>query len=199
MKNMMKKLNDKQMYRLGIGFLAVVAVILVFAISSQLGGNDSVDDLAAEKETESVSVETIKSSTQDVSVIVPEIKPTGPKTTEGDKDEQVVSQVPMPIEPKKPELKAPESKPQTKDNLNDPGKVPTYNDKDVVKEGEEVTVTEVKKSNEPVKNQEESKPTESKLVPPSENPFANPANVGKPIEVKGEDISDHVPGTGDKF
>jgi len=105
----------------------------------------------------------------------------------------------MPIEPEKPELEAPDSKPQTKDNLNDPGKVPTYNDKDVVKEGEEVTVTEVKKSNEPVKNQEESKPSESKLVPPSENPFANPANVGKPIELDGSDLGEGEWGTGDKF
>ena len=197
----MKKINDKQMHRLGVGVLAVIAVVLVFAIGSQLGKTQSKDDLDTKMETENVSVETISQDTQEDKIVVPEIKPTIQTSTIDNKDDQVVIEVPMPIEPEKPELEAPDNKPQTKDNLNDPGKVPTYNDRDVVKEGEKVTVTEVKKSNEPVKNQEESKPTESKLVPPSENPFSNPANVGKPIEVKGEDFYEdgRKAGEGDKF
>ena len=197
----MKKINDKRMYRLGIGVLAVIAVVLVFAIGSQLGKTQSKDDLDTQMKTENVFVETISQDTQEDNVVVPEIKPTIQTSTIDDKDEQVVIEVPMPKEPEKPELKAPESKPQTKDNLNDPGKVPTYNDKDVVKEGEKVTVTEEKKTVEPVKNQEESKPTESNLVPPSENPFSNPGNVGKPIEVKGEDFYEdgRKAGEGDKF
>lgn len=195
----MKKINDKQMRRLGIGVLAVIAVVLVFAIGSQLNRNEPEDDLAVQNDNEKVSVETITQDTKEKNIVVTEIKPTDAGTTEDVKDEQVVIEVPMPKEPEKPELEAPESKPQTKDNLNNPGKVPTYNDKDVVKEGEKVTVTEEKKTVEPVKNQEESKPTESNLVPPSENPFSNPANVGKPIELDGSDLGDGEWGTGDKF
>ena len=196
---MMKKVNDNQIYRLVIGVLAVIAVILVFSMGSQLGGTKLQDDLLAQKDAEYVSVETIKQSNQANNVVVPEIKPSPQMNIEDTKEEQVVIEVPMPLEPEKPELEAPDTKPETNDNLNDPTKVPTYNDKVVVKEGEKVIVPEENKINELVKDSEEAKPSESKLVPPSENPFANPANVGKPIEVKSEDISDHVPGTGDKF
>ena len=196
---MMKKVNDNQIYRLVIGVLAVIAVILVSSMGSQLGGTKLQDDLLAQKDAEYVSVETIKQSNQANNVVVPEIKPSPQMNIEDTKEEQVVIEVPMPLEPEKPELEAPDTKPETNDNLNDPTKVPTYNDKVVVKEGEKVIVPEENKINELVKDSEEAKPSESKLVPPSENPFANPANVGKPIEVKSEDISDHVPGTGDKF
>lgn len=195
----MKKVNDNQIYRLVIGVLAVIAVILVSSMGSQLGGTKLQDDLLAQKDAEYVSVETIKQSNQANNVVVPEIKPSPQMNIEDTKEEQVVIEVPMPLEPEKPELEAPDTKPETNDNLNDPIKVPSYNDKVVVKEGEKVTVPEENKINELVKDSEEAKPSESKLVPPSENPFANPANVGKPIEVKSEDISDHVPGTGDKF
>jgi len=152
----MKKLEDKQIYRLGIGVLAVIAVVLVFAISTQVGGVRSLDDLTAQMETENVSVEAITQDNQGDNVVVPEIKPTTQPTTESTIDEQFVIAVPMPKEPDKPELEAPDSKPETHDNLNDPSKVPTYNDKDVVKEVEKVTVAEEKKTNEPVKNKEES-------------------------------------------
>lgn len=196
---MMKKVNDNQIYRLVIGVLATIAVILVSSIGSQLGGTALQDDLLAQKDAEYVSVETIKQSNQANNVVVPEIKPSPQMNIEDTKEEQVVIEVPMPLEPEKPELEAPDTKPETNDILNDPTKVPTYNDKVVVKEGEKVTEPEENKTNELVKDNEEAKPSESKLVLPSENPFANPANVGKPIEVKSEDISDHVPGTGDKF
>lgn len=195
----MKKVNDNQIYRLVIGVLAVIAVILVSSMGSQLGGTKLQDDLLAQKDAEYVSVETIKQSNQANNVVVPEIEPSPQINIEDTKEEQVVIEVPMPLEPEKPELEAPDTKPETNDNLNDPTKVPTYNDKVVVKEGEKVTVPEENKINELVKDSEEAKPSESKLVPPSENPFANPANVGKPIEVKSEDISDRIPGTGDKF
>ena len=197
---MMKKTNDKQMHRLGVGVLAVMAVVLIFAIGSQLNPSESEDDFMVQKNHEKVSVETLPQEPQEKNIHVPEIKPIETRSTKDVKEEQDFSQepMPMPIEAEKAELEAPDHKPQTKDNLNDPSKVPTYNDKDLVKEGKNVSATEAKKSNEPV-NKKESKATESKLVPPSENPFANPANVGKPVEVNGEDISDHVPGTGDKF
>ena len=197
----MKKINDKQLYKVGIGVLAAIVVVLVFAVGSRIGGPKPQDDLLAQKDAENVSVEAIIQSTQANNVVVPEIKPSLQTSTENTKEEQVIIEAPMPKEPEKPELVAPESKPQTKDNMNDPDKVPTYNDKDVVKEGEVVTVTEEKKTNEPVTKQEDSKPTDSKLVPPSENPFANPANVGKPIEVTGEDFYEdgRKAGEGDKF
>jgi len=60
----------------------------------------------------------------------------------------------------------------------------------VVRHEPEEDVTE----SEPV--QEES---DSQLVPPSENPFLNPDNAGKVTELDMSDISDYVPGTGDKF
>jgi hypothetical protein len=106
----------------------------------------------------------------------------------------------MPEPPEKPELDAPEDKPETTDDLEDMDNVPEYNEDDLVVETEEVVVV-----NEPQESTETEPIVEdegkSNLVPPSENPFSNPANAAKPIESNGEDYYEdgRKAGEGDKF
>jgi hypothetical protein len=67
----------------------------------------------------------------------------------------------------------------------------------VVETEEVVVVNEPQESTEPEPIVEDE--GESNLVPPSENPFLNPNNAAKPIELDGSDFGDGEWGTGDKF
>lgn len=195
----MKKMNSKQITMVTGTSLIIVAVILGALIFSKLNTREvTKDNLASDNQDNMPVVEEIEVSEEVMPhVEVPKIQDT--ETVEIKDNEEVVSiDEPLPEPPEKPELDAPEDKPETTDDLEDMDNVPEYNEEDLVVETEEVVVV-----NEP---QELTEPEpivedegESNLVPPSENPFANPANAINVEEIDGSELSDYVPGTGDKF
>jgi len=195
----MKKMNSKQITMVTGTSLIIVAIIFGALIFSKLNaGIVTKDTLSSENKDNSPIVEEIEVSE--------EVKPLieAPKIQETEKEvikdnEKVVSiDEPLPEPPEKPELEAPEGKPETTDDLEDMDNVPEYNEEDLVVETEEVVVV-----NEPQESTETEPIVEdegkSNLVPPSENPFANPANAVNVEEIDGSELSDYVPGTGDKF
>ena len=98
-------------------------------------------------------------------------------------------QVPMAPEPVASEAAEPDIIPTTDSDLTNPDVEPTYSEEQVtyVPEPEPQMVDEVE--------------TTSNLVPDSENPFLQPdiPSNGDRGEVRIEEVSDYVPGTGDKF
>jgi hypothetical protein len=197
----MKKMNSKQITVVTGTSLIIVAVIFGALIFSKLNtGEVSKDNVLSENQDYTLVVEEIKESEEVKKVVeVPKIRDTETKVIEA--NEEVVSiEEPMPEPPEKPELEAPKDKPETIDDLEDMDNVPEYNEEDLVVEPEEVVVVnEPQESTEPERVVEEE--GESTLVPPSENPFANPANAAKPIESNGEDYYEdgRKAGEGDKF
>jgi hypothetical protein len=117
-------------------------------------------------------------------VVVEEIVITEEKEDEKEKEENVVVEVPMP--------EVPDTVPKTKDDVTDMSKEPEY-------ENEQVTYQEEEKDELPKVENEEKE--DSNLVPDSQNPFADPANVGKPKVYEGEDFyqDGQKAGEGDKF
>jgi len=192
----MKKMNSKQITLFTGTSLIIVAIVLGALIFSKLNtGEVAKDNVLSENQDNTPVVEEIKESDEvEQAVKVPKIKDTETKVTE-DKEEVTTIEEPIPQTPEKPALEAPEDKPETNDDLEDMDNVPEYNEEELVIEPEEVVVT----NEEDEITQPEPEESESDLVPPSENPFANPANAGNPTEIDGSDLSDYVPGTGDKF
>ncbi|HAW57892.1 MAG TPA: hypothetical protein DCX03_02570, partial [Bacteroidales bacterium] len=179
--------------------LIIVAVIFGALIFSKLNtGEVSKDNVLSENQDNIPVVEEIEVSEEVKPVVeVPKIQDT---ETELPKDNEEVVSIDelLPEPPEKPELEAPEGKPETTDDLEDMDNVPEYNEEDLVVETEEVVVVnEPQESTEPEPIVEDE--GESNLVPPSENPFANPANAVNAEEIDGSELSDYVPGTGDKF
>ena len=195
----MKKMNSKQISVVTGTSLIIVAVIFGTLIFSKLNtGEVSKDNVLSENQYNIPVVEEIKESEEVKKVVeVPKIQNTETKVIED--NEKVVSiEEPMPEPPEKPELEAPEDKPETNDDLEDMENVPEYNEEDLIVEPEEVVVViEPQESTEPERVVEEE--GESTLVPPSENPFLNPDNAVNAEEIDGSELSDYVPGTGDKF
>ncbi|WP_202708503.1 DUF6550 family protein [Sporosalibacterium faouarense] len=198
----MKKMNSKQITLFTGTSLIIVAVIFGALIFSKLNTQEvGKDNVLSDIENNAPVVEKIEESDEIEQVVeVPKIQDTETKLIE-DKAEVTSIEEPMPEPPEKPELEAPKDKPETNDDLEDMDNVPEYNEEDLVIEPEEVVVVnETEKTTEPESVViEEEQSSESNLVPPSENPFANPANAGNPKEIDGSDLSDYVPGTGDKF
>jgi len=195
----MKKMSSKQITMVTGTSLIIVAIIFGALIFSKLNtGEVENDSLSSEIQDNTPVVEEIEVSEEVMpNVEVPKIKDT--ETVEIKDNEEVVSiDEPLPEPPEKPELDAPEDKPETTDDLEDMDNVPKYNEEDLVVETEEVVmVNEPQESTEPEPVVEEE--SESNLVPPSENPFLNPDNASKPIELDGSDFGDGEWGTGDKF
>ena len=198
----MKKMNSKQITLVTGTSLIIVAVIFGALIFSKLNTGEVAKDNVLSEDRDNVPIveEIDEPDVLEQVVEVPKIKDTETKVTE-DKEEVTSIEEPMPEPPEKPELETPKDKPETNDDLEDMDNVPEYNEEDLVIEPEEVVVVnETEKTTEPESVViEEEQASESNLVPPSENPFANPANAGNPKEVDGSDLSDYVPGTGDKF
>jgi hypothetical protein len=193
----MKKINGKQKNILVSASLLLVALVLVFTLYGKLNSNegqlDPIQEVAAESAPQVDDLE--KPEIVEEAVTVADIEPEK-ITISDDKVEVVVINEPLPTPPAKPELEAPESKPQTNDNLEDMDNMPKYAEEELVIEtGEAIIVSEENKVAEPIEEQ----PAGSSLVPPSENPFANPANAVNPVEIDGSELSDYIPGTGDKF
>lgn len=198
----MKKMNSKQITLFTGTSLIIVAVIFGALIFSKLNTGEVAKDIVlSENQDDTPVVEEIEENEEvKQGVEVPKIQDTETKLTE-DKNEVTVIDEPMPEPPEKPELEAPKDKPETNDDIENMDNVPEYKEEDLVIEPEEVVVvneTEKTTESESVVNEEEQE-SKSNLVPPSENPFANPANAGNPKEIDGSDLSDYVPGTGDKF
>ncbi len=193
----MKKMNSKQITLVTGTSLIIVAVILGALIFSKLNSQEvGKDNVLSDNHDNMPVVEEIEETEEvEQDVEVPKIQDTETKLTE-DKEEVTAIEEPMPEPPEKPELEAPKDKPESNDGLEDMDNVPEYNEEDLVIESEEVIVVNEEDPTEPVIEEEES---ESNLVPPSDNPFANPANAENPTEIDGSDLSDYVPGTGDKF
>jgi hypothetical protein len=195
----MKKMTSKQITVVTGTSLIIVAVIFGALIFSKLNtGEVSKDNVLSENQDDTPVVEEIEETEGVKQVVeVPKIQDTETKVIE-DNEEVVSIEEQMPEPPEKPELEAPEGKPESTDNLEDMDKVPEYNEEDLVVETEEVVVVnEPQESTEPEPMVEDR--GESNLVPPSENPFANPANAVNAEEIDGSELSDYVPGTGDKF
>jgi len=195
----MKKMNSKQITVVTGTFLIIVAVIFGALIFSKLNtGEVAKDNVLSENQDDTPVVEEIEETEGVKQVVeVPKIQDTETKVKE-DNEEVVSIEEPMSEPPEKPELEAPEGKPETTDDLEDMDNVPEYNEEDLVVETEEVVVVnEPQESTEPEPVVEEE--YESNLVPASENPFLNPANAAKPIELDGSDLGDGEWGTGDKF
>jgi len=195
----MKKMNSKQITLVTGTSLIIVAIIFGALIFSKLKtGEVANDNLSSEVQDNTPVVEEIEVSEEVMPLVeVPKIQDTESEVIK-DNEEVVSIDEPLPEPPEKPELEAPESKPETTDDLEDMDNVPEYNEEDLVVETEEVVVV-----NEPQETTE-TEPIvedegESNLVPPSENPFANPANAVNAEEIDGSELSDYVPGTGDKF
>lgn len=195
----MKKMNSKQITMVTGTSLIIVAVILGALIFSKLNtGGVTKENLLSENQDYTPIVEEIEVFEEVKPLIeVPKIQDT--ETVEIKDNEEIVSiDEPLPEPPEKPELEAPEGKPETTDDLEDMDNIPEYNEEDLVVESEEVVVVnEPQESIEPEPEVEEE--SESNLVPSSENPFANPSNAGNPKEMQGEDLGDGEWGTGDKF
>ncbi|MBM7562495.1 DUF6550 family protein [Fusibacter tunisiensis] len=197
----MKKMNSKQITTVTVTSLIIVAIIFGALIFSKLNTVEVTNDnLASDNQNNIPVVEEIEVSEEVMPhVEVPKIQDT--ETVDIKDNEEVVSiDEPLPEPPEKPELEAPEDKPETTDDLEDMDKVPEYNEEDLVVETEEVVVVNEPQEStetEPIVGDE----VESNLVPPSENPFANPANAAKPIESNGEDYYEdgRKAGEGDKF
>jgi hypothetical protein len=195
----MKKMNSKQITLVTGTSLIIVAVIFGALIFSKLNtGEVTKDNLSSENQDNMPVVEEIEVSEEVKKVVeVPKIQDIEIEIIK-DNEEVVSIDEPMPEPPEKPELEAPKDKPETNDDLEDMENVPEYNEEDLVVESEEVVVVnEPQESTEPEPVVEEE--YESNLVPPSENPFLNPENAAKPIELDGSDYGDGEWGTGDKF
>ncbi len=186
---MMKKINGKQKRVFVSASLLIVALVLVVTLYSKLNSNeiqiDRLQGVAVELAPQVDDIE--KSEIVKVAVTVAEIEPEKITISKNDKVEVVVINEPIPTPPEKPKMEAPESKPQTNDDLEDMANMPEYTKEELVVETEEVIIVT------------EEQPAESNLVPASENPFLNPANVAKPIELNGSDLGEGEWGTGDKF
>ena len=179
--------------------LIIVAVIFGALIFSKLNTGEVAKDIVlSENQDDAPVVEEIEENEEVKQVVeVLKIQDTKTKLTE-DKNEVIVIDEPMPEPPEKPELEAPKDKPETNDDIENMDNVPEYKEEDLVVEPEEVVVVnEPQESTEPERVVEEE--SESNLVPPSENPFLNPENAAKPIELNGSDLGDGEWGTGDKF
>lgn len=195
----MKKMIMKNKTAITGVSLVIIAIIIGVMIFTKLNSGDVVADdvMKDEDATNPVVEELVENENEEVTVEVPEIMETETNVT--DQKEQVTSiEEPLPEEPEKPELEAPEETPVPVDDLNNMDTEPQYDEEDVVIESEEVIVV-ADEEEDVIPEPEVSEEEKSDLVPASENPFANPENAGNPTEIDGSDISDYVPGTGDKF
>jgi|JUEG02.1.fsa_nt_gi hypothetical protein len=196
----MKKMNSKQVTLVTVTSLIIVAIVLGALIFSKFNtGEVAKDNVLSDIQNNTPVVEEIEESDKVEQVVeVPKIQDTETKVIE-DNEEVASIEEPMPEPPEKPELEAPKDKPETNGDLEDMDNVPEYNEEDLVVEPEEVVVVnEPQESTEPEPVVEEQE-SESNLVPPSENPFLNPENAAKPIELDGSGLGDGEWGTGDKF
>lgn len=195
----MKKMIMKNKTAITGVSLIIIAMIIGVMIFAKLDSGDVVADdvMKDEDATNPVVEELVETENEEVTVEVPEIVET--ETNVIDRKDQVTTiEEPLPEEPEKPELEAPEETPVSDDDLNNMDTEPQYDEEDVVIESEEVIVV-ADEEEDVTPEPEVSEDDQSDLVPASENPFANPENVGNPTEIDGSDISDYVPGTGDKF
>ena len=198
----MKKMNMKTKRTATISALLVVSMILIGTIYVITNKEITDDDLMIDADSKSGPfVESIVEQEEEViTVEALEIKTDTTTCNEDSKVGDVTIDEPMAKEPEKPDNSPPEEKPQTSDNVEDMTKEPEY------KEGETFYIPKESEEVDPVaepttESNQNSGDEGSGLVPDSENPFLQeniPSNaIGG--ERKIEEISDHVPGTGDKF
>lgn len=195
----MKKMIMKNKTAITGVSLIVIAMILGVMIFTKLNSGDVVaDDVMKDEDAANPVVEElVETENEETTVEVPEIVETETNVID-QKDQVTTIEEPLPEEPEKPELEAPEETPVSVDDLNNMDTEPQYDEEDVVIESEEVIVVaddEEDVTPEPEVGEEE----QSDLVPASENPFANPENAGNPTELQGDDLGDGEWGSGDKF
>ncbi|MBS7528523.1 hypothetical protein KHM83_17695 [Fusibacter paucivorans] len=198
----MKKMIMKNKTAITGVSLVVIAMILGVMIFTKLNSGDVVSDNVLEDEdaTNPVVEELVETENEEVTVEVPEIVET--ETNVIDQKDQVTSiEEPLPEEPEKPVLEAPEETPVPVDDLNNMDTEPQYDEEDVVIESEEVIVVSEDEVEDVTPEPEVSEDDQSDLVPASENPFLNPENAANPIESNGEDYYEdgRKAGEGDKF
>lgn len=193
----MKKMNMKTKRVMLISTFLVIGIALVGAIYIKTNTKNMNEDiLIREKESDNTVVDTIEEPGKDEEKIeVPEIREEEVIKDIDNKVEKEVIEEPLPKEPEKPKSTPPEKKPQTKDDVEDITKEPEYDKEEVIYIPEEKEEPQTEKDPVPKDNEEDN------LVPESENPFLqdNIPNNGDGGEMKLDDVTDHVPGTGDKF
>jgi outer membrane biosynthesis protein TonB len=198
----MKKMNMKAKRKMIISTLLVIGVILVGAIYVNTNQESTNEDILIEENitTETVvdAIEVPKENT--VTVVVSEIKEDVVTKDIDNKVEAEIIEEPLPTEPEKPKNTPPEKKPQTKNDVEDMTKEPEYEKEEVIYISDE-TEKDTLVSEQTTKPNQNDRDEESNQVSDSENPFLqdNIPNNGDGGEIKFDDVTEHVPGTGDKF
>lgn len=200
----MRKMTIKKQRTVVITALLAVSFLIIGMIYTMNNRQNTTNDLQANEVNNEIQVDSVDAETENVEVVeveemkldgvvVQELEQSDTITITNPKVQEETVEEPMAVQPEKPVNTPPDKTPQTTDSVENTEKVPEYSE-------EEITFT----PEEPV---QEEKPVDtgakedSNLVPDSQNPFANPANVGTPVEINGEDLYEdgRKAGEGDKF
>jgi len=208
----MKRFNEKTKKNFIVLSLVIIIALLGFGITNSLKTQQTSDELISEKDVNTVvyvqaieGTEEAEANDEITETEVPKInimindKDTTNQSEDTNSNENS-NKEDAKLEPpsEKPNFEPPKEKPETvppeellKEN---PEYVPAA---DTI----EVDDTVKKTDEENIDNQENvSEPEEkSNLVPADQNPFINSGENTVINETDIEDVSDHVPGTGDKF
>lgn len=208
----MKRLNEKTKKNLIVLSLVIIIALLGYGITNSLKTQQTSDELISNKDANTVvdvqaieGTEEAEANDEITETEVPEIiitidnQDTTNQSEDADNNEESDSKIAKPEPPsEKPNFEPPKEKPETVP----PGELLKENSEYIsAADTLEVDDTVKKTDEENIDNQENvSEPEEkSNLVPADQNPFINAGDNTVINETDIEDISDHVPGTGDKF
>ncbi|MDK2919525.1 MAG: hypothetical protein PWQ37_2258 [Candidatus Petromonas sp.] len=208
----MKRLNEKTKRNLIVLSLVIIIALLGYGITNSLKTQQTSDELISDKDSNTVvdvqaieEKEEAKVNDEIIETEVPEIittidnQNTANISEDADNKEESDSKDAK-LEPpsEKPNFEPPKEKPETvppeellKENSEYVSAADTTEVDDTVKKTDEENIDNQENVSEPEEK--------SNLVPADENPFINAGDNTVINETDIEDISDHVPGTGDKF
>jgi|LFRM01.1.fsa_nt_gb FtsZ-interacting cell division protein ZipA len=208
----MKRLNEKTKRNLIVLSLVIIIALLGYGITNSLKTQQTSDELISDKDANTVvyvqaieEKEEAKVNDEIIETEVPEIittidnQNTANISEDADNKEESDSKDAK-LEPpsEKPNFEPPKEKPETvppeellKENSEYVSAADTTEVDDTVKKTDEENIDNQENVSEPEEK--------SNLVPADENPFINAGDNTVINETDIEDISDHVPGTGDKF
>lgn len=208
----MKRLNEKTKRNLIVLSLVIIIALLGYGITNSLKTQQTSDELISDKDANTVvdvqaieEKEEAKVNDEIIETEVPEIittidnQNTANISEDADNKEESDSKDAK-LEPpsEKPNFEPPKEKPETvppeellKENSEYVSAADTTEVDDTVKKTDEENIDNQENVSEPEEK--------SNLVPADQNPFINAGDNTVINETDIEDISDHVPGTGDKF
>lgn len=208
----MKRFNEKTKKNLIVLSLVIIIALLGYGITNSLKTQQTSVELISDKDANTVvdvqaieGTEEAEANDEITETEVPEInimindKDTANQSEDTNSNENSNTEDAKPEPPsEKPNLEPPKEKPETvppeellKENPEYVSAADTTGVDDTVKKTDE----------ENIDNQENVSELEEKsnLVPDDQNPFINSGENTVINEADIEDVSDHVPGTGDKF